>query len=148
LIEGLRSGVIDCIATDHAPHSREEKEAPFEQAPMGVTGLETAFAVLHTELVLPGVLGLGELVRSMNAGAAVYELPVPTLAKGSPANFCLVDLDAEWVVGESGYESRSENSCFAGRSLKGKVLVTVASGSIVFRERSFAIRLAGALAGR
>jgi dihydroorotase len=151
LIDGLRSGVIDCIATDHAPHSREEKEGPFEQAPMGVTGLETAFAVLHTELVLPGVLGLGELVRSMNAGAAVYGLPLPTLTKGSPANLCLVDLDADWVVGESGYESRSENSCFAGRPLKGRVLVTLASGSVVFRARSFAIRLAGdesgALAG-
>jgi dihydroorotase len=148
LIAGLRSGVIDCIATDHAPHSREEKEGPFEQAPMGVTGLETAFAVLHTELVLPGVLGLGELVRAMTSGAAVYGLTVPALAKGSQANLCLVDLDAEWVVGESGYESRSENSCFAGRPLKGKVLVTLASGSVVFRERSFAIRLAGALAGR
>jgi dihydroorotase len=152
LIEGLRSGAIDCIATDHAPHSREEKEGPFEQAPMGVTGLETAFAVLHTELVIPGVLGLGELVRAMNAGAAVYGLPVPSLAKGSPANLCLVDLDAEWVAGESGYESRSENSCFAGRELRGRVLVTLASGSVVYRERSFAIRLAGdgagALAGR
>jgi dihydroorotase len=142
LIEGLRSGVIDCVATDHAPHARQEKEAPFEQAPMGVTGLETAFAVLYTELVLPGLLGLGELVRSMNAGAGVYGLPVPTLAKGSPANLCLVDLEADWVVGESGYESRSENSCFAGRPLKGRVLVTMAAGSVVFRERSFAIRLA------
>jgi dihydroorotase len=153
LIEGLRSGVIDCIATDHAPHSREEKERPFEQAPMGVTGLETAFAVLHTELVLPGVLQLGELVRLMSAGAAIYDLPVPTLAKGSAANLCLVDLEANWVAGESGYESRSENSCFAGRPLKGRVLVTVASGSVVFRERSYAIRLArdsgelGSLAG-
>ena len=152
MIDGLRSGVIDCIATDHAPHSREEKEAPFEQAPMGVTGLETAFAVLHTELVLPGVLGLGELVRAMNAGATAYGLPVPALTKGALANFCLVDLDAEWVVGESGYESRSENSCFAGRALKGKVLVTLASGVVAFRERSFSIRLArdggdGALAG-
>ena len=59
LIEGLRSGVIDCVATDHAPHAREEKEQPFEMAPMGVTGLETAFAALYTGLVLPGVLELG-----------------------------------------------------------------------------------------
>jgi dihydroorotase len=143
LIEGLRSGVIDCIATDHAPHSREEKEAPFEEAPMGVTGLETAFAVLHTELVLAGLLGLGELVERMTAGAAVYDLPVPTLAKGSAANLCLVDLGADWLVGEPAYESRSENSCFAGRRLEGRVVVTAASGAVVFRERSFAIRLAG-----
>jgi dihydroorotase len=110
---------------------------------MGVTGLETAFAVLYTELVVPGVIGLGQLIERLTAGAAIYDLPVPTLAKGSVANLCLVDLDAEWVVGESGYESRSENSCFAGRSLSGRVLVTVASGSVAFRERSFSIRLAG-----
>jgi dihydroorotase len=142
LIEGLRSGVIDCIATDHAPHSREEKEGPFEEAPMGVTGLETAFSVLHTDLVVPGVLRLADLLERMTAGAAIYGLPVPSLAKGSTANLCLVDLEADWVVGESGYESRSENSSFAGRTLRGRVLVTVASGAVVFRERSFAIRLA------
>jgi dihydroorotase len=79
----------------------------------------------------------------MTAGAAVYGLPVPVLAKGSPANFCLVDLESEWVVGESGYESRSENSCFAGRRLRGRVLMTVAAGSVAWRERGFAIRLAG-----
>ena len=66
LIEGLRDGTIDCVATDHAPHAPEEKEVPFEQAAMGVTGLETAFAALHTELVLPGVLDLGLLVERMS----------------------------------------------------------------------------------
>src|SRR5919106_4650630 len=66
LIEGLRDGTIDCIGTDHAPHSEEEKEVPFEQAAMGVTGLETAFAVLHTELVLPGVIDLGLLVDKLS----------------------------------------------------------------------------------
>ena len=70
LIEGLRSGVIDCVATDHAPHSVDEKEVPFEEAAMGVTGLETAFCVLHTDLVLPGVLELAVLVDRMSAGAA------------------------------------------------------------------------------
>jgi dihydroorotase len=143
LIEGLRSGVIGCLATDHAPHAREEKEAPFEQAPMGVTGLETAFAVLHSELVLPGVLPLDLVVERMTAGADIYGLSVPSLAKRSRANLCLVDLEARWVVGEGGYESRSENSCFAGRTLQGRVLVTVASGIVAFRERTFAIRLAG-----
>jgi dihydroorotase len=142
LIDALRSGSIDCIATDHAPHARQEKEEPFEQAPMGVTGLETAFSALYTDLVLPGVLGLELLVERMTAGASVYGLPVPTLAKGSPADICLVDLDAEWRVGETGYESRSENSCFAGRELRGRVLVTVAAGSVAYRERSFAVRLA------
>jgi dihydroorotase len=142
LIEGLRSGVIDCIATDHAPHSREEKETPFEQAPMGVTGLETAFAALYTDLVGPGVIDLPLLVERLTAGGAPYGLAAPTLAPGARANFCLVDLDGRWVVGESGYESRSENSCFAGRELSGRVLATVAAGTVAYRERGFAIRLA------
>jgi dihydroorotase len=142
LIGALRAGVIGCVATDHAPHSREEKEAPFEEAPMGVTGLETAFAVLFTDLVVPGVLGLEVLVERMTAGGLPYGLRAPTLARGAPANLCLVDLNASWTVGEAGYESRSDNSCFAGRDLRGRVLVTVARGSVAYRDRSFAIRLA------
>src|SRR5919198_1640397 len=101
LIEALRSGVIDCIATDHAPHAAEEKEVPFEEAAMGVTGLETAFAVLHTDLVLPGVLDLGLLVERMSAGAAAFGLEPPGLAPGAEASLCLADLSADWVVGES-----------------------------------------------
>jgi dihydroorotase len=135
LIEGLRSGVIDCVATDHAPHAREEKEVPFEQAPMGTTGLETAFAALHTGLVMPGILGLGLLVERMTAGAGLFGLPVSRIAPGAPANVALVDLDARWVSGEHGWESRSENCCFAGRELQGRVLVTVAAGSVAHRDR-------------
>ncbi len=82
LIEGLRSGVIDCVATDHAPHARDEKEVPFEQAPMGTTGLETSFAALYTELVLPGVLSLETLVERMTAGAALLDLPTPRILAG------------------------------------------------------------------
>src|SRR5439155_7095653 len=121
---------------------REEKEEPFERAPMGVTGLETAFSALYTELVVPGVLPLDLLVERMTAGASVYVLPLPSLAKGSDANLCLTDLEAEWTVGENGYESRSANSCFAGRTLSGRVLVTLAAGAVAYRERGFAIRLA------
>jgi dihydroorotase len=139
LIEALRSGAIDCIGTDHAPHSREEKEQPFEVAPMGVTGLETAFAALHTELVLPGHVSLGLLVERMTAGAAPFDLDTPTLTKGALANIALVDLAAEWEVGEAGYESRSANCCFAGRRLTGRVRMTVAAGAVAYRERSFAI---------
>ena len=137
LVEGLRSGTIDCVATDHAPHARHEKEVPFEQAPMGTTGLETAFAALHTELVLPGTLGLGLLVERMTAGAALFDLPTPTIAVGERANLTLVDLAAQWVAGENGWESRSENCCFAGRRLTGRVLMTVAAGGIAYRERAF-----------
>ena len=139
LVEGLRSGTIDCVATDHAPHSREEKDQPFEVAPMGVTGLETAFAALHTHLVLPGVLPLALLVERMTAGCRPFGLRVPTLAPGAPADVCLVDLAAQWEAGEAGYESRSANCAFAGERLTGRVRMTVADGEVAYRERSFAI---------
>jgi dihydroorotase len=136
LIDALRSGVIDCIATDHAPHARDEKEVPFEQAPMGTTGLETAFAAVHTELVVPGVLDLALVVDRMTAGALLLGLPVPRIEPGARANLTLVDLAAEWEVGEDGYESRSENCCFAGRRLRGRVLMTLAGGAVAYRERA------------
>jgi dihydroorotase len=142
LIEGLRDGTIDCIATDHAPHSADEKEVPYEAAAMGVTGLETAFAVLHTELVMAGTIGLDLLVSKLGAGAAPFGLQRPSLAPGGEANVVLCDLDAEWTVGEHGYESRSQNSCFAGRSLRGQVLMTVASGQVAYRLRSFSLGVA------
>jgi dihydroorotase len=142
LIQGLRDGTVDCIATDHAPHAREEKEVPFEQAPMGTTGLETSFAAVYTDLVMPGVLPLELVVDKLSSGAALVDLPVPRIAVGAPADLCLVDLGVEWEVGEVGYESRSENSCFAGRRLQGKVLATIAAGSVVYRERAFALSAA------
>jgi dihydroorotase len=135
LIEGLKSGVIDCIATDHAPHARHEKEVPFEEAPMGTTGLETAFAALYTELVLGGELELGTVVERMSAGAELYGLPTPRIALGHAANLCLVDLEARFEVGASGYASRSQNNCFHGRTLHGRVLLTVAAGAVAFRAR-------------
>ncbi len=136
LVEGLRDGTIDCVATDHAPHAREDKEVPFEQAPMGTTGLETAFAALHTELVVPGVLPLAVLVERMTAGAALLGLPTPTIALDHPASIALVDLDAEWEVGAAGYHSRSENCCFAGRRLRGRVIMTLAGGGVAHRQAS------------
>jgi dihydroorotase len=142
LIEGLRAGTIDCVATDHAPHARDEKEVPFEQAPMGTTGLETAFAALHSGLVLTGVLELGLLVERMTAGARLFGLPTPLIAAGEPANATLVDLNATWVAGEHGWESRSENCCFAGRALRGRVLMTLAAGGVVYRERAFSMAVA------
>jgi dihydroorotase len=142
LIEGLRSGTIDCVATDHAPHPVERKEVPFEQAAMGVTGLETAFAVLHTELVRPGVLELATLVERMGAGARPFGLAPATLAPGSEANLVLFDPNAEWEVGADGWESRSHNSCFTGVRLHGRVLMTVAAGRVAYRQRAFAMAVA------
>ncbi len=142
LIEGLRSGVIDCVATDHAPHTLDEKEVPFERAAMGVTGLETAFAVLYTELVLPGVIGLELLIERMTAGAAIVDLEPASLAIGAEANIALVDPSAEWEAGVDGWESRSQNSCFAGRKLTGRVVMTIAGGSVAYRQRAFALGVA------
>jgi dihydroorotase len=140
LIEGLRAGTIDCVATDHAPHARDEKEVPFEQAPMGTTGLETAFSALYTGLVLPGVLELALLVERMTAGAALFELPTPIIEVGAPADLALIDLDAQWVAGEHGWQSRSANCCFAGRALRGRVLLTLAAGALAHRsERELAL---------
>jgi dihydroorotase len=139
LIEGLRSGTIECVATDHAPHAREEKEVPFEQAPMGTTGLETAFAALYTGLVEPGIIDLALLVQRMTAGAELFDLPASRIEPGAPANVTLVDLGADWVAGERGWESRSENCCFAGRRLRGRVLLTLCEGAPVYRERAFSV---------
>jgi dihydroorotase len=143
LIVGLRDGTIECIATDHAPHALEEKEVPFEQAAMGVTGLETAFAALHTELVLPGTIDLSLLIERLAGGAAPFDLERPTLEPGSEANIALCDLGAKWTVGEEGYESRSQNSWCAGRELTGRVLMTVAGGQVAYRLRSFSLGVAG-----
>ena len=142
LIEGLRSGAIDCIATDHAPHPPQTKEVPFEQAAMGVTGLETAFAVIHTEVILPGVLDLGLAVEKMSSGAAAFDLDPPSLQPGSEANLVLFDPAAEWEAGADGWESRSENSCFAGRKLQGRSQMTIVAGQVAFRQRSFAMGVA------
>jgi dihydroorotase len=143
LVAALKSGLIDCVATDHAPHAAHEKEVPFEQAPMGTTGLETAFAALYTELVLQDELELGVLVERMSAGAALLELPLPTIASGQPANLCVVDLDAKWEPGARGYVSRSANCCFHGRTLHGRVMLTLAAGAVAFRAPMLAATEAG-----
>ena len=143
LIEALRSGVVDCIGTDHAPHAPHEKEIPFEAANMGVTGLETAFAALYTELVLPGVVDLALIVERMGAGAAVFDLEPSRIEVGAEADVALVDLDAEWEAGADGWESRSVNSCFAGRRLRSRPVVTIVAGTVAYRRREFTMKVAG-----
>ncbi len=139
LIEGLRSGTIDCIATDHAPHSVDEKEVPIEEAAMGVIGLETAFAAINTDLVEPGILELGLVIERLSAGAAAFDLEPPRIEVGASAELTLIDLGAEWEAGASGWESRSDNSCFAGRTLRGKVMATIVAGQVAYRNRAFAM---------
>ena len=133
LIEGILDGTIDCIATDHAPHARHEKDVPFEQAPFGVTGLETAFGALHTFLVREGQVPLATVLERLSAGPArALGLPVPRIAVGEPANLVLLDLEAEWTVREDAFRSRSANSWLLGQTLVGAVVRTVAAGRVVF----------------
>ena len=132
LIDALRDGTIACVATDHAPHSREEKETPFEEAPFGVTGLETSFAALYTHLVQTGLVPLETLLERMSGGPArALGLPEPKVEVGARANLVLLDLEQEWTVTESGFRSRSANSWLLGRKLRGAVLKTVADGRVV-----------------
>ena len=122
--------------TDHAPHASDEKEVPFEQAAMGVTGLETAFAALYTELVLPGRARAGDGGRAARRRRRAVRLRAARGSRRAPRRTStLVDLDAEWEAGAEGWESRSDNSCFAGRRLRGRVLMTVAAGRVAYRQR-------------
>jgi dihydroorotase len=133
LVAAVRDGTISCIATDHAPHALHEKQVPFEEAPFGVTGLETAFAVLHTRLVQSGELPLEVVLERMSAGPArVFGLPVPRIAVGELANLVLLDLDQEWVVREDDFRSLSTNSWLLGETLTGRVVKTVAAGRLVY----------------
>jgi dihydroorotase len=132
LLEALRDGTIEAIATDHAPHAAHEKDVPFEAAPFGVTGLETAFAALHTHLVLPGLLPLETLLERMSAGPArIFGLDRPRIAPGAPANLVLLDPGREWRVGEEPFRSRSANSWLLGAKLTGMVRMTLAGGAVV-----------------
>jgi dihydroorotase len=133
LVDGLRDGTIAAVATDHAPHARHEKEVPFEAAPFGVTGLETAFSALYTNLVGTGLLPLETLLERMSAGPArIYGLEPPRVAVGAPANLVLLDTAATWRVEEGGFRSRSANSWLLGQTLEGRVRMTVAAGKVVY----------------
>ena len=132
LIDAVRDGTIAAIATDHAPHSAEEKDVPFESAPFGVTGLETAFAALYTCLVEPGVLALETVLERLSAGpAAIYGLDPPRVAVGAPANLTLIDPAASWRVKPERFQSRSANSWLLGRRLHARIALTIAAGQVV-----------------
>jgi dihydroorotase len=138
--DALRAGVadrtIDAIATDHAPHAVEEKEAEFDQAPPGTIGLETALAAMLTELVLPGILPIGRVIEAMSTAparmlaAADHGGPVEA---GRPANLVVFDPAAEWTV-EAPFGSKSRNSAFLGRTLHGRVVHTVFRGALTVTD--------------
>ena len=128
----LKEGIIDCIASDHAPHAYDEKEAAFDDAPFGIVGLETAFGVAHTELVQGGVLTLPELILRMStAPARAFRLPGGTLAVGAPGDVVVLDPGAHWTVDPETFHSKSRNTPFAGRGLTGRAVLTVVGGNVV-----------------
>jgi len=132
LRQALKAGVIDCIASDHAPHAYDAKEAAFDDAPFGIIGLETAFGVAHTELVVGGVLTLSELIARMSsAPAATFRLPGGTLQPGAPADVVVLDTTTRWTVQPGALLSKSRNTPFAGRALTGRAALTLVGGAIV-----------------
>ena len=135
LIEGLRNGTIDCIATDHAPHTDMEKDRVMSEAPFGVIGLESAFPVLYTDLVLKKEIGLAALIEKMTvAPARILRVPKGTLAIGEDADIAILDLDTEFTLDVTKFFSRSRNCPFAGRKLRGRAWATVVGGRVVFRD--------------
>jgi dihydroorotase len=133
VVAGFADGTLDVLATDHAPHHYDEKEQAFEDAPFGLVGLETALGLVHTELVLNDVISLATMVERMSAAPArAFGLPGGSLAPGMPADVVVFDPAAEWIVDPAQFQSKSRNTPFTGRRLKGRVLLTLVGGELVW----------------
>lgn len=135
IIQGLKDNTIDLIATDHAPHSAEEKNAdPMWKAPSGITGLETSLGLAVTSLVKPGHLSMIKMLSKMTSNpAALYKLPGGSIEIGKPADIVIFNPDEEWVVGD--FASKSTNTPFIGEKLYGKIHYTICGGRIVYKEK-------------
>jgi dihydroorotase len=143
LRDALRDGTIDAIASDHAPHSRETKEVPFEEAPPGMLGVETALAVMHTVLVASGVLTLSDALAACSwkparLAALDHDGHGGPVAPGQAANLCVFDPDELWVVDASRLASKSVNSPWDGWKLTGKVRHTIRAGTPTVRDGELA----------
>lgn len=136
LIEGLKDGTLDCIATDHAPHSPTEKDCEFDRAPFGIIGLENALASTLETLYHGKHCTLSEIVALMtHKGAEICDLPAGTLSPGASADVCIFDPDQKWTVDAEAFKSKSRNCPWNGRTLRGQVKATFVSGKEVFRLR-------------
>jgi dihydroorotase len=135
VLEGLRDGTIDCIATDHAPHTVDDKNVEYDQAAFGIVGLETAVPLCLDRLVGPGVVTLPQLIALLSTRPArVLGLPGGTLAPGSPADLTLLDLAKRRAVDPGRFESRSRNTPFAGWTLRGWPAMTIVGGRVVWQD--------------
>ena len=129
IIEGLRDGTIDAIATDHAPHAPHEKEQEFARAPFGMLGLETSLGLVVTFLIKPGFLTLSEMVQKMSvAPGKILGVPGGTLSPGAPADVTVFDPEAEWTVDVNQFKSKSRNSALHGMVLTGRAITTFVGG--------------------
>jgi dihydroorotase len=131
VIEAIADGTLDCLATDHAPHTAEEKRQPFDAAPFGIVGLETALALTITHLVGPGHITLERAIELWSeAPRRLFGLPPVTLEPGTAADLVLFDPNAEWTVEPERFHSRGRNTPFAGARLRGRVRLTVCAGRV------------------
>ena len=133
IIQGIRDGVIDCIATDHAPHTLTEKDVEFQLAPFGIIGLETSLALTLTHLVRPGHISLERAIALLSYnGAQICNLAAGTLQEGAPADITIFDPDASWTVKADEFASKAQNSPFIGQTLYGRVKYTLCDGQCAY----------------
>lgn len=135
LVEGLKNGIMDVISTDHAPHSADEKKRPIENAPFGITGLETSLCLTYTELVLKGILTPMQMVEKMSYNPAkITGIDRGTLLPGKTADIVVMDTEKEFVIDSNDFVSMGKNTPFNGRKVKGMVKMTMVNGKIVYRR--------------
>jgi dihydroorotase len=133
IVKGLQDGTIDCIVTDHAPHSAEEKAKPLTEAPSGMVGLETSLAITLTQLYHTGAMSLVDVIRTMTINPArILHLDVGMVGLGKMADLTIFDPDEEWVIDPNEFRSKGRNTPFAGMKVKGKVKYTIVGGNIIY----------------
>src|SRR6185503_10934479 len=147
-IEAIADGTIDCLTTDHAPHTEDDKRQPFEMAPFGIVGLETALALTLTGLVRPGHIALARAIELWTeAPRRVFDLPKVALEGGFPADLVLIDPEAEWTVDPAAFRSKGRSTPFTGMRVTGKVLATICAGEFTHLDSGLAVSHAGAQPG-
>ncbi|MDA1096128.1 MAG: amidohydrolase family protein, partial [Chloroflexi bacterium] len=141
LIAGLIDGALDAVATDHAPHTWEDKAVPFGDAAAGISGIETAFGLLMTGLVHRSTVDLPTLIRRLTAGPAgllpsAYrdDLRLGSLTEGAVADVAVLDPEAEWIVDPANFASKGKNTPLAGCTLRGRVVATISGGRVVYQD--------------